>query len=302
MKTWILSFLIGIFLFFIFLFLSFPWSRLGPKLANELEQALSQSLRGNYECELRDFSLSFPFGFKMNEIKCLDRDENSLFAFEDVSSTLLPFYQDLKVKLGDGFLRIKTDAGFNGRAKRFQMELQEVDLQGLMPLIFSLNNAFLFSTPVQLSVEGIVSGEASIPLRNLAEADGHLRLDFKNLRLPTQLYLDLIGLRELRISPAVVDIELTGGNLNLKEVAFISTDLAAKAEGSLKLEAELQNSTGNLLLKWKVQRSDALLSSPIGSQLLNTPCPSPDSQGFCTRRVTRLSEISSLFQPTGFRP
>jgi hypothetical protein len=96
--------------------------------------------------------------------------------------------------------------------------------------------------------------------------------------------------KDLNFSKSSLKVGLSNGKMTLSDVNFISDQLSGKAEGNIEISEDLKKSMGNLTLKWKLEKSDAVLSSLLGPMLVNN-CPSPDSEGFCTRRYQRLSEL-----------
>lgn len=291
----------SLFCLFLFLIITFPLERVGPRIARVVESNLSRSLRGTYECQLDDLSLHFPLGFQSSKFSCQSNREN-LFNFHDLSVTLLPWVIRVSSGIGQGQMDLQIQKSlFSMSFTKLDVSFQDTPLTNLMPLIFQMAKQV---SPAVIGIEmtGMLQGEASIPLIEFSKKSGHLDIQIKNFKLPAQSTLELIGLTELNFQIAQAKAGLEDGVLDIQEIAFIAPEMGGKVNGSLKLDEEnMMDSSGELTLKWKFQKSDALLNSLLGPQLLNGPCPSPDSQGFCTRKINRLSEVMTLFSPAGSR-
>lgn len=290
-----------IFLLVVFFLMTFPFERVGPKIARLIEQSLVQMSAGPPpRCEVQGFGLSFPFGVGMEKLRCDAGGTEALLEARDVKITGLPFSQSVAMKLGTGSLALHTNISpFSFRPTQVRAELSKVPLAVLTPffpaiLRFLNPSATAFITGLKL--DGALSGKLEIPFTPIFRSDGLVDLRFEEFRLPNQGLLDMIGLREIRFTTAVARMSLKQGRLEISEFAFLSESLSAKAGGQFKFEENFDASSGAIELKWQVVASDALRASLVGPQLLNAECPNPDSQRFCTRRLTRPSDFAQLFR------
>jgi len=280
----------GFALFSIFLFLTFPFQRLGPKISSGLETLFSSFTGGRTTCSIQSFDFHFPLGVEWEHLSCSDTFGNVLVNLGKTSATLLPGYQKVSGVLEGGSFLIKSNAGIRSAPSFVEGTMNDVALKNLSPLISSLISRV--SPAIRdLKIEGSLQGNFEIPLQSLATKPGSIDITIKNFKLPQQSTLNLIGLKDLPFSKATIKATSSAGKLTISDISFISDHLSGKVEGSMDLNDDLALSTPNLSLKWNVQKSDALLSTPVGSFLASSPCPSPDSQGFCSRRVTRMQDF-----------
>ncbi len=281
----------GIGFFILFLILTFPFSRLGPKIRSWLEQSLTTLVYNPVKCELEGFGLSAPFGFKAEKLRCLVRNDREMINFKNIQLLILPGRQSLKTKLDSGELWVRTNWGLRSTPDRMEATFNKVPVQNVMPLVMALANRLSSMIPSQLDIEGLVTGELNLPLQRLETTDGSMNIEFSSLRLPPQAFLDIAGFKELSFSKAALKAEINAGKLTIKDIAFLSEPLSGKLDGQLDLQSDLSRSSGNLILKWKIQKTDALMKALYGQILANIPCPAPDSEGFCTKRFVRLGDL-----------
>lgn len=298
MKKWAVRLLVGIFLFFVFVLLSFPWNRLAPRLAQLMSNFFTQEFRKPYTCEIKDLSTLWNLKIKFDGLKCTDVSGADLIDFDKIEIRVLPFVQSLHLQMNSGEIQASTNSAFGGAPSNLELKLKDIQVSRVLPLVLSAANAFLFPTVTNLLVDGMISGSVQWPLKNMANSNGEIQIDLSRLNLPQQSYLELLGLPEISFSPTKIDLELQKGVLNFKEAAISSEFLSGKLEGQWSMTENLSESNGDLLLKWKIQSSDAMRNSFVGQMLLNAPCPSPDALGFCTRRITRISDFQTLFSPS----
>jgi hypothetical protein len=283
------------FLFFLFfLVMTFPFQRLAPKVSGFIESGLQSALGLRASCHLLGFDLAFPLGIKWSSLSCTNSFGEPLLSFGDTRINVLPGYQKVSAGVDKGTLTLKMNAGLRSAPTRISGELSSVSLATLSPLI-SAGISRASPAVRDIRLEGLAEGSFEIPLRSFATEPGALDIEFKGLKLPDQSTLKMIGLKELPFKRAVIKATSSAGKLNFTNVEFLSDHLSGKVEGSMDLNDEFSKSIPNVLLKWSVQKSDALMSSPIGSFLANSPCPSPDAQGFCSRRITRMQDFSPAF-------
>jgi len=285
---------IGLVLFVVFLALTFPFPRLRPLIVKQLQNAIQISTNTTVSCDLQGFNFHLPLGVKWDRLLCIDMRGQTFFEISDVVLTTLPSYQTLKGSIGSGKLELKANAGIKSAPSHLEAKLSAIPLDIISPLISTLITKV---NPMvrDLQFAGSLSGSVDLPLSGYRTRPGSLNLEIKGFRLPPQGNLKMIGLVQgLDFSKSILKANLSGGKLSISEAAFLSDHLSGKVEGSLELAEVFSQSSGNLTLKWLVKRSDALMASPIGSLLATSPCPNPDSEGFCTRKVNRISDLTKV--------
>ncbi len=298
--SWVKLSLQILFLFVLFLIITFPFDRMGPKIARFVEQGLSRALSmPPPRCDISNFSLAFPFGVKMGRLTCTSDGEQPLLDAKSLRILPLPFNQRISAEMGKGTLNFSTNfSPFTLKASKVSMDLKEVELTVLTPLILNFvkaSNPMMMSILPGLKIEGTLSGEVQAPFPPLHRANGKVDLRFKDLRLPQQPLLELLGLTEIKFDTSAAKMKLNLGKLEIEEFAFISASLSAKASGNFQFAENPDASNGNVEFKWQVVESDALRNSIAGSQLLNRECPNPDAQRFCTKRFSRPSDFANFF-------
>ncbi|MGA0163787.1 MAG: type II secretion system protein GspN [Bdellovibrionota bacterium] len=298
MKKWVVRLLVGFFLFFVFVLLSFPWNRLAPRLAQLMSNFLTQEFRKPYTCDIKDLSTLWNLKISIVGLKCTDFSGAELIDFDKVEIRALPFTQSLYLQMDSGEINAYTNSAFGGAPSNLDLKIKDIQVSRVLPLVLSAANAFLFPTVTNLIVEGMISGSVQWPLKNMATSNGEIKIDLSRLNVPQQSYLELLGLPEISFKPTKIDLDLQKGVLNFKEAALSSDFLSGKLEGQWNMTENLSESNGDLLFKWKIQSSDAMRNSFVGQMLLNAPCPSPDALGFCTRRITRVADFQTLFKPS----
>ncbi len=298
MKKWVIRTLIGLLLFVIFVILTFDWGRLNPRLAQWMSSSLSSMFRRSYVCEISNLQVRWNLKIKLEGLKCSDTGGQTLIHFDELDLWIMPFYQNLRVRMGSGFFEASTNSKLGGSPSTLRASLVDLQISRFSVLLLSLANSFLFPTVTNVLIEGLISGSISWPLKNQTSSNGEIKLNLSRILLPQQSYLELLGLPEININPTKLNLELQKGVLSFKEAALTSDFFSGKLEGQLSVAESFAESTGDMIFKWKVQSSDALKNSLIGQILLNTPCPSPDALGFCTRRLNRLSDFQTVFTPS----
>lgn len=283
---------LGLVLFLVFLFLTFPFPRLKPLIVKQLQDAIQRSLSTTVSCDLQGFDFHFPLGFQWDRLQCLDLRGQTFLELSEVTITTLPNYQSIKGLIGSGSLEVKANAGFKSAPSHLEVKLDKIPLDKVSSLV-SLGISRINPLIRDLQVAGALSGSVDLPLVGYRTKPGSFNLEIRGFRLPPQSTLKTIGLVQgLDFSKSLIKANLSAGKLSISEAAFISDHLSGKAEGSIELAEVIAQSTANLTLKWQVKRSDALMSSQFGALIAMAPCPSPDSEGFCTRKINRLSDLT----------
>jgi type II secretion system protein N len=278
--------LLGLSLFVLFLVLTFPFSRLGRPVAQMIEQALMTNLGLRASCQIQGLHLSFPLGLRWELLHCKNAQGLDLLQLRSGRVSLLPGMQSFSATWGQGQIQLKPAISLSGQISRISGDLTALSLTDLSPLLGALISR-MNPAVSGLLLEGSLNSNFDLPFKNLARASGSLDLQLQNLKLPNQALLRMIGLNELSFKTSEVRAALSSGTVTISSAQFLSEHLSGKAEGTLSVGETWAESTPNIMLKWKVTRSDALMSSFIGSQLVNAPCPTPDSEGFCTQRLQR---------------
>ena len=289
MRNIIQTSLLGLSLFILFLIFTFPFSRLGPKVQITIENGLKSLTQTTVNCDLEGFDYSFPFGVKWKNLSCRNLRDSIL----EISNGSLSVFPSQKIagQMGAGSFQATTSMGLKKSPSRISAQFESIPTEKISPLIMVFVSRLNPLLPRDMKMTGKLQGKIDWPLKNLTKESGSIDLKIDSLNLPEQSLLKQIGLKTLAFSKADMKANLQAGKLSIAEAAFLSPHLSAKVEGQADLQDDLSKSTANLSLKWKVQRSDAMQSSMLGAILLAAPCPSPDSEGFCTRRITRISEL-----------
>lgn len=275
----------------VFLILTFPFARLGPKLATQIENALGAALGMRLNCQLTGFDIALPLGVQWHELNCSDSTSATVLDVLDGRMTLLPSYQKITGTISGGKFEIRANAGLKSAPTKISGNLEQLPLKSLSPLL-SAGISKLSPAVRNLEFDGKLTGEFDLPLKNFSKNPGSFNIDIKGFKLPAQPTLNLIGLKELNFTKATLKGNLSAGKFTTSDIALLSEHLSGKAEGSIELNEEFMKSLPNLTLKWKVARSDAIMSTPIGSILANSPCPSPDAENFCAKKITRMQDFS----------
>ena len=284
--------LAGLFLFVVFLLLTFPFPRLKPIVVKEMQRAIQGFAGTSISCDLQGFNFHFPLGVKWSRLQCIDPRGQNFLELNDVTLITLPKYQSLKGSIGSGTLDVTTNAGLGSAPSQLTARINQVPLESLSSLI---SNMITKANPMvrDLQFAGSLTGSVELPLTDYRIRPGSLQVEIKGFKLPPQSNLKMIGLVQgLDFSKSVVKANLSGGKLTISEAAFLSDHISGKAEGSIDLAETLNQSAGNLTLKWQVKRSDAIMSAPLGMAIASAPCPNPDSEGFCTRKISRFSDLT----------
>ncbi|MDB5036887.1 MAG: Type secretion system protein GspN [Bacteriovoracaceae bacterium] len=292
MSNFIRTIILSLALFVVFLVLTFPFSRLAPKARRLIENKLSTMFGIDANCSLDSFELQLPFGVQWAKLICVDDIAGQrILDLGESSLSLLPKRQMLKASVGKGVLTFKANAGFSSPPSHIEADFMDVPLDKLMPLIMSAANHANAQIPKYLKAEGKIEGKIDLPLKDLQKEKGKIAVQFLDLKLPQQSSLDLIGVKDLNFTKAVIKVDLSGGRLKFQDVNFSSQQLSGKVEGEMELSEDLKKSVGNVSLKWKVEKSDAVLSSLFGPVIANT-CPNPDNEGFCTKKIQRFTDLN----------
>jgi hypothetical protein len=282
---------IGIALLILFLVITFPFERVGPKVQKFLDDALYTYTGITAKCSVSGLRSTIPFIFHMDSLVCVDEFTGERVAeLSDAELVLFPKAQSLSAETGKGRFKIKGNAGFKSMPTRFYGEFTDYPAARMFRMIMGVINRTNPALPKYLKAEGKITGVIDWPLTNLQRESGKIDLQFSDFKVPTQSQLDLLGLKDLTFSKAVLKVSLAKGKFTINDAALISPQLAGKAEGSMDIAEDLRKSVGNLTFKWKIEKSDAVMSSLLG-QIVANNCPSPDSEGFCTRRVQRMSDL-----------
>ncbi len=291
MKKVFQTFFLSLSLILAFLVITFPYSRLSPKVRKELEKFLSQNMNIQARCTLDGMDYSFPLGIRFEKLQCIDSSQNlKVLDFGETTITTLPTFQKLSTDIGQGHLTFKTNAGFKSPPTSIVAQFEGVPIDKIMPALGGALSRVNYLIPKYIKAEGKVDGVIDWPLTQMQTKSGTIDLQFKNLKLPNQSQLESFGIRDLAFSKSNIKVQLNRGRLTFSDVAFIAQQVSGKIEGNLEIGEDIKKSLGNISLKWKVEKSDAVLKSPLG-MAISSICPSPDSDGFCTRKYTRLSEM-----------
>lgn len=298
-RIWIKSILIVLGLVILFLILTFPYARLSPRIEDVLSQGLRPLFGSSAQCSLSGFDIFLLVRPSWEKLECTASETpygsaETILRIKNGHGLIWPGRQSLSGNIDKGSFNFTTNAGVKSIPDHLKLDLNKISLAEVSPLLGAFISRANPMMPCRLKLEGNVDGKLDLPLRNFKGKEGIADIKFANLKAPSQACLDTIGLKEMTFSKAVIKIELKGGKINFTDVSFLSDHLSGKIDGSLDLQDDLFKSTGGMNLKWKIQKSDALLSSPIGRILTQLPCPNPDSEGFCTRRISRLGELTGM--------
>lgn len=275
----------------IFLVLTFPYGRLTPKVKQLLEQSLSQGLSLQSTCSLEGLDYAFPLGVQFQKLVCTDDIQNQkVLDLSEAQILVLPGFQKLSAQIGRGEMTLSFNSGLGSPPSRIKADFNAVPIDKVMPLLGAALNRINYLIPKNLKAEGQLQGSLDWPLKLGPTQSGQIDLTFKNLKFPQQSQLDNLGFKDLQFSKSNLKVLLSRGKLSFSDVSFLAQALSAKVEGQMELAEDLKKSMGALSIKWKVEKSDAMMASILG-RVLATTCPSPDSEGFCTKRISRFSEL-----------
>lgn len=294
MKKWIQYGLISLSFFVLFFILTFPTERLAPRISQQAEKILSQLLGPGVQCETSDFGFAFPLKIKLRDFVC-QQGRDSILNFKNIYLGFGLFSQSLRLETLKGSMQISGSFLPSLSPSRISADFDHFPIESIAPLVFEILRGQIRNI-VQPELQGEIDGKLDLPIKEFWKSNGSVDLQFPSLQLPSQSMLELIGLQELKFNTAELKANLSNGKLKIESAQFLSNELSGKAAGELELQEAIMDSTGDLSLKWKIVRSTALQSSLLGPQLLQAPCPSQDSDGFCTKKINRLSEIQSLFR------
>ncbi len=302
MKTIIQTAILSLLLFIFFLLWTFPFNRLGPRVRNELEKVIGREMRIQAQCNVEGFDFAFPLGVKWQKLGCV-APQFTLFDFDSGRLNLFPFFRGITTEVGKGRMKIKIDfAGLIIPAKTSEDILgihatfDNVPVEKFLPVVMANAPKIHFALPQEIKLQGILQGKVDLPLRDMNRKDGSVDLRFTNLKAPSQMLLENLGLKELNFSKSNIKAELNAGKLQIQDLAFLSKEISGKVEGAVDLSTgDFNKATPNLTLKWQIVKSDALMASYLGQALVAAPCPSPDEQGFCTRRINRMQDFKSSY-------
>jgi hypothetical protein len=275
---------VSIFFFILFIIVTFPYPRLGPKGTDLIEDFMKTQLNLSLNCDVDGFDFNAPFGFEWDSLACYTRADELFIRLKDGAISYFP-KKKLRGNLGRGQLELKTSSS------RIEGSFKKIPLPELAPLLLGVANSMNPNIPKNLKLEGFLNGSIDLPLKDYDTSDGKLDLKFQELKLPQQSLLDLIGLQGLTFTKSSLSADLKKGKMKFTNIDFASDHVSGKMEGDMTLKEDIKKSSGSVFLKWKVTKSDAILSSPIGGALVNAPCPRPDVDGYCTRRITRFMDL-----------
>ena len=216
---------LGFLFFVVFALLTFPFARLGPKVSAQIERFLRASLRQPVTCSIHGFHFALPFGVKADQLSCADVGGQPFLQLQDWRFVLLPSYQTFTGAMDGGRIALTLNAGVNSGPSIIKGELNAVPMKSLSPFVSQLISR---ANPAvrDIRFEGNADGTFEIPLRDFSSKPGSIDLQFKGLKLPSQPTLQLIGLKELPFSKAVVKATMSGGKLNLSDVQLMSEHLS----------------------------------------------------------------------------
>ena len=284
-------------LFVLFFIWTFPTERLGPKLANLIAKQLSVILPGApADCDIQSLGFALPIGVKMNALSCRAGSPLPFLDLKNVSLRLIPFNQTASADLGSGHVELSSNASLlSFKPSKIGVRVQKLNLEKATPLVttFLPPQMRMFITS-DFKIFGTLDADIQAPTGQLYKSSGLLNLTIKDLTLPRQSILEQVGLQDLKFTSSQAKITLTNGKLDINNFEFLSDTFSQKASGSFQFLENIEASTGSIDLKWQVTASDALRNSFLGRRLLEAPCPNPDSQRFCTRRLTKFSDLQNL--------
>ncbi len=299
MKKWLKTSAIALALVALFLVLTFPYGRLSPLLQRGIEKALGQ-VGLQVQCSITSLGFQLPFGLSWEKLVCM-QGSKAAFSWHNGSLVLLPGYQKLSTGVGQGQMSLTANTGFWSPPSHLDANFSNVpiDLSAISKIMLTqsarrgggIGHQQLFMMLNELKIDGQVTGSLDFPLQQLHRKSGTINLDLKGLKLPEQAALSqYFGLKTVAFSKSVIKAELKSGKLTIGDLEMVSPEIAFKAEGGFEFQEDLPKSVGPLTLKWKLTKSDALLSSPLGSLQANN-CPNEDAKGFCNLRYQRLQEL-----------
>lgn len=283
-------------LMFIFAIMTFPYERLAGPLTSALENGLQQSLGEKLDCQFDDLDFGLFSGLQTQKLECIDRQGSARIKLVDLQILALPFYQSLTTgfdKNSTGRLAFTSHALFS-TPSQLSLEFESIALKNLLPFILAgvpPGQRFFIQ---DLDVAGLATGRADIPLKSLHNSNATVDLRIESLAIPSQSLLDTLNLKPINFEKARFLVDMKRGSINFQEVEVLSEDISAKVQGSFKVDEPLDQSQGQILLKWKIGTRSSLRNSSIAAQLVNGPCPQPDAEGFCTREFNNLEMLEDL--------
>ncbi len=285
------TFFVSLLFLVVFLVMTFPYGRLAPKVQLILEKGFSQ-VGFQPDCSVEGFDIAYPFGFQWTKLGCYQGSQTVL-ELSDGSLSTLPKRQHLVASIGKGSIDVTTNANIKSPVTHISAAIKNVAVEKIAPLIMaaiSSQNPRMM-VPKTLKLEGSMIATIDMPLLDLEKRSGKIDVQFANFKIPQQSFSELFGLKDLVFSKANIKAELKNGKLTFNDFSLISPQVSLKVEGGLDIQNEFMKSTGPFTVKWKIEKSDALISSPMGAALANANCPSQDTEGFCTKRYQRVSEL-----------
>ncbi|TVQ80414.1 MAG: hypothetical protein EA369_02710 [Bradymonadales bacterium] len=282
---------LGLGLFSFFLVITFPFDRLVTPLNRLSSQVLSQATGHSFECRMGIPQISWTLSVRSSSLRC-EAPRMPDIEFRNLELRLLPWKHRLSLRQGeDAQLSASVWMRPWSPPRRTRLELDRFQAETLLPLVFGAIR--MTGTPVafDLEMQGRITGLVDLPLRDFERANGEVQLRFEDMKIPRQALLDLIGLQDLSVDPAVIHARIDRGHVSIEEVRLQSETAAIELEGGWQLTENLEESTGNLLFRWRIQESDATRRSFLGPLLRQNFCQSVDPQGFCQIRFARLSDF-----------
>lgn len=294
-KTILKTIAASIFFLVLFFVITFPFQRFTPKARLFLERGL-QNIGFQADCSIEGLDIEYPLGIQWRKLGCY-QGAQTIFETAEGSLVTLPKRQHFETSIGKGSLVVKTNANLKSPMTEISASLTNVPIDRIAPLILAAISAHnpRLMIPKTLKLEGALVGNIDLPLQSIDKKSGRIDLQFLNFKIPQQSLSELYGLKDLAFTKGTIKADLKSGKLTIGDISVLSPEVSLKIEGSLDLKEEILKSAGPITIKWKIQKSDALMGSPMGSSLANFACPSQDSEGFCSKKYQRLSEIFGTF-------
>ena len=290
------TFFISLSFLILFMIVTFPYYRMGPKGTKLIEDFFAQSMRIDLSCDVEGFNASFPIGFEWDRLSCYTVSDELFLQLKNAKLKSFITKQSLKGDIGRGQLELKasTSGITKVKVKRIQAKFDKVPIKQISTPLFIILNSQNPMVPEDIKLEGNLSGEIDFPTVGYHEGTGKIDLKLENFKAPKQSHLDMIGLQELAFTKSVLKANLLKGKLKFTDMELSSDHISAKLSGDLALKENFQKSSGSMTLKWKITESDAIQNSRFGGILLAMPCPGQDREGYCSRRTTRFSDLFSF--------
>ena len=229
--------LLGIFLFILFLFIGFPYESLKRRIIGELEAKTPF----HYEIEkVRPYPL-WGLTFKNVVIYAsVDSKKIKVLGVERIRITgsLLPLlWRKVSLRLWGKILGGTMEGRFSKRREQGELTLLGRDV--------NLQRIHILRDVVGVEMEGILEGKTMFTLGGggISKQSGSAEFVISEAILSK---LPLPGVTPLRVGRIQCNIELKGGNIIIKRLAFTGGDLKGKVLGNIFLNSHFSQSRLNL--------------------------------------------------------